>query len=55
MQWNSYQNYTLGLRVYILALFIQQAQRMRRIILSSAALLPAAYFPTLSHKRYDFR
>jgi len=28
---------------------------MRRIILSCAACLALPYFPTLSHKRHDFR
>jgi hypothetical protein len=37
-----------------LPLVIQHAMRMRRIILSSAACLALPYFPTLSHKRYDF-
>ena len=37
------------------ALLIQYAMRMRRIIMSSGALLALTYFPTLSHKRHDFR
>jgi len=36
------------------ALFIQHAKRMRRIILSSAACLVLPHFSTLSHKRYEF-
>jgi hypothetical protein len=36
------------------ALFIQYAIRMRRVILSSVASLAVQYFST-SHKRYDFR
>jgi hypothetical protein len=37
------------------AVVIQHAKRMRRIILSSVACLALLYFSTLSHKRYDFR
>ena len=36
------------------ALFIQYAMRMRRVILSSVASLALQYFST-SHKRYGFR
>jgi hypothetical protein len=36
------------------ALVIQHAKRMRRIILLSVTCLALLYFSTLSHKRYDF-
>jgi hypothetical protein len=36
------------------ALVIQHAERMRHIILSSAACLFLPYFSTLFHKRHDF-
>ena len=38
-----------------LDLCIQHEMRMRRIILSSVACLAVLYFPTLSHKRPNFR
>jgi hypothetical protein len=37
------------------ALVIQHAKRMRRVILSSVACLTLQHFPTLSHKCRDFR
>jgi hypothetical protein len=36
-------------------LVIQDAKRMRRIILSSVVRLALPYFSTLSHRRHDFR
>ena len=36
------------------ALVIQDAMRMRRIILSSAACLGPQYFSSLSYERHDF-
>ena len=47
-------NITYSEYVFV-ALVIQYAVRMRRIILSSVTSLAAPYFPTLSHKRYHFR
>ena len=38
-----------------LALVIQHAKRMGRIILSSVAWPAVQYFPTLFHNRHDFR
>ena len=37
------------------ALVIQHAMRMRRIILSSVACPAVPHVPTLLHKSYDFR
>ena len=37
------------------AFVIQHVKLMRRIILSSAVCLTPPYFPTLFHKRHDFR
>jgi len=40
--------------VYV-ALGIQHAMRVRRVLLSSVACPSLLYFATLSHKRHDFR
>ena len=37
-----------------MALDIQHARRMRRIVLSSVACLNLPHFPTLSHERHHF-
>jgi hypothetical protein len=37
------------------ALVIQQANHMRRIMLPSVACLDLSYFSTLSHKQHDLR
>ena len=39
----------------LVALFIQYAVRMHRIILPSVACLAVQYFSAVSHKRHDFR
>ena len=41
--------------VLSVTLFTQHAKRMRGITWSSVASLALPYFPTLSHKRHDFR
>jgi len=45
----------IAMTLCILALFIQHAMRMRRIILSSVAGLSLPYFSTLPYKEQDFR
>ena len=52
--WNSSKYYILYVCACV-ALIIQHAERMRRIILSSVACLVVHYVSTLSHKRHDFR
>jgi hypothetical protein len=47
-------NSTYSERVSV-ALFIQNAKRMRRIILSFVTFVALSYFLTLSHKRYDLQ
>jgi len=44
-----YSEYVLG------TLGTQLAKRMRRITMPSVACPALQYFPTLSHKRHDFR
>jgi hypothetical protein len=44
-----------NLSVSVVALATQDAQRLRRNIMSSAACLALSYFSTLSHKQHDFR
>jgi hypothetical protein len=48
---------TISIRYYecvSVALVIQHAKRMQRVILSSVACQTLLYFSTLSHKRRDF-
>ena len=45
---------TYSERVFV-ALFIQHAKRMRRVVLSTAASPALQYFSTLSQRRHDFR
>ena len=45
----------MGVRVCVCSVsYLQQAQGMRRIILSSVASPIVQYISTLSHKRHDF-
>ena len=52
LQWKSNDYYTTWVRVFV-ALGIQHAMRMHHI--KSLACPALQYFPTLSHKRHDFR
>jgi hypothetical protein len=47
--------YYIFLVFVCVALVIQHAMRMRGVVFSSVACPDLQYFPTLSHKRHDFR
>jgi hypothetical protein len=59
LPWKSIKYYIFWMCVFILALVIPHAIRIRRIVLPSVACLPVArlsppYFSTLAHKWHDF-
>jgi hypothetical protein len=51
----SYLNHlVLHILTVFIAIVIQNAQRIRRIILSSVTCLDVSYFTTLSNERHEF-
>jgi hypothetical protein len=56
LPWESNKYYILCVCVCVrVALIIQHVMSKRRIILSSVACLDCTIYPTLPHKRHDFR